>query len=255
MLILKFGGAAFKNADSYHRIAELIAQVGKAEPCVIVVSAPHHMTNTLFDLARVIHPDPPKREQDMLVSIGERVSMALLAMALIHRGLDAVSFTGSQSGIITSTHHSDARIVDVRPQRIKEALAQHRIPIIAGFQGVSTAKEVTTLGRGGSDTSAVALALAMGAQEVRFYKDVAGIFSNDPKQDPDATIHPFLSYERCLEIIGRTGGVLHPRAVRLAQKNGLLLKVLSFIEPTRGTEIGGTNLAPAPLYEEPLPCP
>ena len=138
-------------------------------------------TDQLFKLARNVHPNPPAREQDMLVSVGERISISLLAMALAYQGVEAVSFTGSQSGIITCEKHSDASIVDIRPKRIQKVLDEGKTAIIAGFQGVSQKGEITTLGRGGSDTSAVALAVGLGARCVEFYKDVPGIFEEDPK--------------------------------------------------------------------------
>jgi aspartate kinase len=183
----------------------------------------------------------------MLISVGERISVALLAMALHLKNKEAISFTGSQSGIITSTKHSDAEIIDVKPHRILKALEEEKIVIVAGFQGVSKEGEITTLGRGGSDTTAVALGVALGAMYVEFYKDVEGVYSEDPKKNPKATVFSALSFEEAIEIVERGAKILHPRCIRLAEKNGLPLRVLSFYDPLMsyhsGTWIGQSNRA------------
>jgi aspartate kinase len=167
-LVLKFGGAAVATSAQISQIADLIiARRQEFSKIVVVVSAMGGTTDQLIELAKQVHPHPPQREYDMLISVGERISMTLLAMALCHKNQEAVSFTGSQSGIITCQRHTNAQILDVRPQRIKTSLDQGKIVIVAGFQGVSFDKEITTLGRGGSDTSAVALALALQAEKVR----------------------------------------------------------------------------------------
>jgi aspartate kinase len=242
-LIMKFGGASVASTEQFARIADIILKRSYSyERIVVVVSAMGDTTDQLLALARRVHPDPPKREQDMLLSIGERISIALLAMALHLKNKEAISFTGSQSGIITSTAHGDAKIIDVRPFRLIRHLNAGKIIIVAGFQGVSRDGEITTLGRGGSDTSAVALGVALGAAKVEFFKDVPGICSEDPKKNPLAAVFPKLSYERALEIVGRGDEVLHARAVRLAAKNELPLHVLSFLDPdmrfAQGTTIG-----------------
>ena len=202
-------------------------------------------TDQLLSLARDVHPNPPPREQDMLVSVGERISIALLAMALHLKGKEAISFTGSQSGIITSDKHSEAFILDVRPHRIIKALDLGKIVIVAGFQGVSAGGEITTLGRGGSDTTAVALGVALKACRVEFYKDVEGIYSEDPKKNPEAVLYPHLSFDQAIEIAEKGAKVLHPRCIRLASKNCLPLYVLSFYDPLLqhhcGTLIGSSN--------------
>lgn len=241
-IILKFGGASVASIEQFSKIAEIILNKSLDQRVVAVVSAMGDTTDQLLSLAMRVHPNPPPREQDMLISVGERISMALLAMALHLKGKEAISFTGSQSGIITSTQHSDAQIIDVKPHRILKALDDEKIVIVAGFQGVSKEGEITTLGRGGSDTTAVALGAALGATCVEFYKDVEGVYSEDPKKNPEATVFPLLSFEEAIGIVERGAKILHPRCIRLAEKNGLLLKVLSFYDPMMsyhsGTLIG-----------------
>jgi aspartate kinase len=226
-LIMKFGGASFRTPENFSQIADLVISRAKEYPRIaIVVSAMVGMTDHLIQLASQVHSQPPRREYDMLVSAGERISIALLAMAFAAKGREAVSFTGSQSGIITSNQHTEAAIVDVRPYRLIPHLDAHQFVIVAGFQGVSTEREITTLGRGGSDTTAVALGIALRAEKVEFYKDVAGISHEDPKVSAAAHLYQRLSYQQACEIILRTGGkVLHPRAIILAQKNFLPLHV------------------------------
>jgi len=241
-IILKFGGASVASTQHFSKIADIIISQSAEARVVVVVSAMGDTTDQLLALARQVHPTPPLREQDMLLSVGERVSVALLAMALHLKGRSALSLTGSQSGIITSSEHSDAKILDVRPLRLLKALEAGNIVIVAGFQGVSREGEITTLGRGGSDTSAVALGVALAACNVIFYKDVEGIYSHDPKTNREATLFPHLSFAQALEIVEKGAKVLHPRCIRLAQKNSLPLHVLSFFDPEMhrhaGTKIG-----------------
>ncbi len=239
-LVMKFGGSSVSTPEKFAYISEIILKKATTYPhIVIVVSAMGKTTDELLDLAKKVHPNPPKREQDMLLTVGERISIALLAMALALKQKEAISFTGSQSGIITSNCHCNAFIVDVRPHRILKALAAGKIVIVAGFQGMSLEGEITTLGRGGSDTSAVALAAALGAGKVEFYKDVLGIFDADPKLDNQAKIFPTLSFEEALEIAQKGAKVLHPRAIALAQKNQIPLHVLPFEAPdSPGTLVG-----------------
>ncbi len=202
MLVIKFGGASVAQPENFLKIADLIIErTHDHKKIVVVVSAMGDTTDRLLGLAHCINPTPHPRELDMLVSTGERVSMSLLAMALSRKGLQAVSFTGSQSGIITTECHTDAKIIDVRPKRVGEVLAQGRIPIVAGFQGVSRSGEITTLGRGGSDTTAVAIAAALEIPEVVFYKDVPGIFEEDPKKNDRAKHFPEMSYQEALFIV------------------------------------------------------
>jgi aspartate kinase len=245
IIIMKFGGASLVDPAQFHQIAEIIAQKKHHYDQIgIVVSAMGNTTDQLLALAHQIHPSPPKRELDMLISTGERVSMALLAMALSLKGIEALSFTGSQSGIITSSHHSNANILDVRPFRLIPHLEQGKVVIVAGFQGVSRKGEITTLGRGGSDTTAVGLAIALRAEKVEFYKDVEGFYSEDPKKNPEAVLFSRISYSDALDLVQRQNArILHPRALFLAQKNRVPLHVLSF---KKNKESFGT------LIEEPF---
>jgi aspartate kinase len=232
---MKFGGASVATVESFGNIAAIIAeQVGEV---IVVVSAMGAMTDTLLEMAHTVNPKPPERERDMLITAGERMSSALLAMALARVGKEAMSFTGSQSGIITSSHHGEAQIVDVRPTRIAEVLKEGKIPIVAGFQGVSIGKEITTLGRGGSDTTAVALAIAFEADVVEFYKDVDGIYERDPHRDESARRFDVLSYEEAIAI-AHEGGILSPRSISLASKNNLPLCVRAFTGRDGMTVVG-----------------
>lgn len=252
MIVMKFGGASVAKPESFHKIADLIIQNKIYDPkIVVVISAMGNTTDQLLSLAKSVHPNPPMREQDMLVSVGERISISLLAMALSLKGISAASFTGSQSGIITDENHSDAKIVDVRPIRLLPLLKGGAIAIVAGFQGVSRKGEITTLGRGGSDTSAVALAVALGAPKVEFYKDVPGIFSEDPKKNPAAVRFASLSYGRALELAEKGAKVLHARSITLAEKNGVRLSVRSFASPfEEGTVVGeGAAISAEKRYE------
>jgi aspartate kinase len=252
ILIMKFGGASVKAPDSFAQIADIVIQRAIEFPQIaIVISAMGGMTDHLINLAHQVNPSPPRREYDMLVSAGERISISLLAMALSARGYEAVSFTGSQSGIMTSNDHTEARIIDVRPYRLLPHLEAKKFVIIAGFQGVSFHKEITTLGRGGSDTTAVALGVALRAEKVEFYKDVAGIHKDDPKNVPHSQIFHSLSYDEALSVVKQTGGrILHPRSIELAKKNNMPLHVLSFYEKKGGgTWIGSEEGPMEPRYE------
>lgn len=228
-LVMKFGGAAVATPQQFPRIAGIILQrLSEYQRVAVVVSAMGDTTDQLISLAGQVNSNPPRREYDMLVSVGERISISLLAMALAACNHQAVSFTGSQSGIITCGNHSDARIIDVKPHRLLPVLDKGSVVIVAGFQGVSRCGEITTLGRGGSDTSAVALAIALEAAKVEFYKDVPGMFSEDPKKNPSAVLHPELTYMDALKIIEKGAQVLQSRSVSLASKNGMPLHVRSF---------------------------
>lgn len=252
---MKFGGAAVATPAHFARIAEIILQRKQDfSQIAIVVSAMGDTTNQLIELAKKVHIDPPQREYDMLVSAGERISIALLAMALAARQQAAVSFTGSQSGIVTCSRHTDARIIDVRPHRLLSMLDVGKIVIVAGFQGVSRAGEITTLGRGGSDTTAVALGAALQADQVEFYKDVSGIYEEDPKKNPEAALIPSLSYAGALALALGGAKVLNPRCIRLAAKNGIPLYVRSFDKTSlaEGTFISEPNRQRSAIlsYEE-----
>ncbi len=241
MIVMKFGGAAVATAGSFHRIAAIIADARKEHQCpiVVVVSAMANATDQLLSLAKEVHPNPPRREQDMLISVGERISIALLAMALELKGVDAVSFTGSQSGIITDECHAEASIVEVKPWRILRALNEGKVVIVAGFQGVSRTGEITTLGRGGSDTSAVAIAAALKVSCVDFYKDVDGIYWSDPKKDGNAKKMEKMEYTEAKKLAEGGAKVLHLSSILLAEKNGVLLRIRSFYKPEEiGTVVG-----------------
>ncbi len=250
-LVMKFGGASLAEPENFEKIAEIVLmRAQEYERIVVVVSAMGNTTDKLLELGRKVHPHPPRREQDMLISAGERISMALLAMALLAKGKEAISFTGSQSGIITSTEHSEARIMDVRPFRLLPHLEAGTVVIVAGFQGVSAKGEITTLGRGGSDTTAVALGVALGADQVEFYKDVAGVYAEDPKKNPDAPIYLKLSYEDAYDLMQKGAKVLHSRCVSLAFKNKLPLHVRPFSDlGLSGTWIGDGSKVGVPVYE------
>lgn len=256
-LVMKFGGAAVAAPERFSRIADIILmRLQEYQRIAVVVSAMGNTTDQLITLAKQVNPDPPSREYDMLVSVGERISISLLAMALALKNHQAFSFTGSQSGIITCCRHSEARIVEVRPHRLLPVLDAGSVAIVAGFQGVSRKGEITTLGRGGSDTSAVALAIALGAAKVEFFKDVPGIFAVDPKKEPSTPLLPQLSYDEALTIVRAGAKVLQARSVELAAKNQMPLHVLSFedfaLGKNSGTVIGRLNeVCPqAPVYEE-----
>ncbi len=240
IVVMKFGGASVATPEHFEKIADIIiAKKMKKDRIVIVVSAMGDTTDRLIALANKVNPDPPRREYDMLVTVGERISIALLAMALAKKNHEAVSFTGSQSGIITCMKHSEATIMDVRPNRLTKSLEEGKIVIVAGFQGVSLDKEITTLGRGGSDTSAVALGVALKADRVEFYKDVLGIYDKDPNKNKDAKLLPKLSYSGALAIARNGSNVLHSRCIELAEKNNIPLLISSFIRDSKG-KINGT---------------
>ncbi|HEY7514640.1 MAG TPA: aspartate kinase, partial [Vicinamibacteria bacterium] len=201
VVVQKYGGSSVANVDRIREVAERVARTrSSGRDVVVVVSAMGDTTDDLLALARRLSDNPARRELDMLLTAGERISMALLALALNDRGVPAVSFTGSQSGIITNDAHTNARIVEVRPFRVEDELVRGKVVIVAGYQGVSYRKEVTTLGRGGSDTTAVALAAALGAEACEIYSDVEGVYSADPRVVPDARRLADLSYEEMQEL-------------------------------------------------------
>lgn len=254
-VVMKFGGASLATPAHFDAVADQIIHRTKEYPHVIVVvSAMGKTTDELIRLAKQVNPSPPQREYDMLLTVGERISMSLLAMCLAKKNFEAISFTGSQSGIITSANHTEARIIDVRPTRISQSLESKKVVIVAGFQGVSEAKEITTLGRGGSDTTAVALGVALQAEKVEFYKDVAGIYSEDPKKNPTAELYSTVSYDKAIEISGGGARILHQRCIFLAKNNQIPLHVLSFKQEFKqygGTVIQGEGVRKTPpVYEE-----
>ena len=238
LVVQKYGGSSVSDAERIKRVAERIVETKKAghDVCV-VVSAMGDTTDELLDLAQQVSPLPPGRELDMLLTAGERISMALLCMAVETHGVPAASFTGSQAGIVTDTDHGRAKILEVRADRVREALAAHRVPVVAGFQGVSIARDVTTLGRGGSDTTAVALAAALGAQACEIYTDVSGVFTADPRIVPTARRLPRVSFEEMLEMAATGGRVLALRSVEFARNHDVPLHVRSSFTWEPGTWI------------------
>jgi aspartate kinase len=224
VVVQKYGGSSVANVDRIREVAERVARTrASGRDVVVVVSAMGDTTDELLALARRLSDNPARRELDMLLTAGERISMALLALALNDRGVPAVSFTGSQSGIITNDAHTNARIVEVRPFRVEDELARGKVVIVAGYQGVSYKKEVTTLGRGGSDTTAVALAAALGAEACEIYSDVAGVFSADPRVVPEARRLSEISYEEMQELAEAGARVLNAQAVEFAKDRGIAI--------------------------------
>jgi aspartate kinase len=239
LVVQKYGGSSLTNADSIKRVARRIVETRKAgnEVCV-VVSAMGDTTDELLDLAQQVSPLPPAREMDMLLTAGERISMALVAMAIANLGHTARSFTGSQAGVITDSVHGKARIIDVTPGRIRGALDDGDIAIVAGFQGVSAdSKDITTLGRGGSDTTAVALAAALKANVCEIYTDVDGVFTADPRIVPTARRIVRLSNEEMLEMAASGAKVLHLRCVEYARRFNMPIHVRSSFSYREGTLI------------------
>jgi aspartate kinase len=237
LVVQKYGGSSLTNADSIKRVARRIVETRKAghEVCV-VVSAMGDTTDELVDLAQQVTPLPPGREMDMLLTAGERISMALLAMAIANLGHTARSFTGSQAGVITDSSHGKARIIDVTPGRIRGALDNGDVAIVAGFQGVSAdSKDITTLGRGGSDTTAVALAAALHADVCEIYTDVDGVFTADPRIVPNARRIVRLSNEEMLEMAASGAKILHLRCVEYARRFDMPIHVRSSFSYREGT--------------------
>jgi len=239
LLVQKYGGTSVDGPERIRAVARRVAAARAAgHDTVVVVSAMGQSTDELIALAHQVSAQPRARELDMLLTAGERVSMALLAMALHDLDVPAISFTGSQSGILTDGAHSAARIVDVKPERIRAALGEGRVVIVAGFQGVDPrTKEITTLGRGGSDTTAVALAAALGGDGARceIYTDVAGVLTADPRCVPEARVIPRISYGVCSALAHLGGRVLHARCVDLAARYKVPLAVRSSFDDSAGT--------------------
>jgi len=231
IVVQKYGGSSVADIAKIQQVADRVAAAQAAgKQLVVVVSAMGDTTDELLALAKRVTESPARRELDMLLSAGERVSMALLSMALNARGVPAVSFTGSQSGIVTNDAHTNARIVEVRPYRVQDELARGKVVIVAGYQGVSYKREVTTLGRGGSDTTAVALAAALDAEACEIYSDVEGVFSADPRLVPGARRLAELSYEEMQELAESGARVLNAQAVEFAKERGIAI----YARATRG---------------------
>lgn len=251
LLVQKFGGTSVGSPERIKAVADRIQEsYQQGRPLVVVVSAMGDTTDDLIDLAHQVSKSPPHREMDMLLTAGERISMALLSMALADRKVPSLSFTGSQTGIITDESHRRARIKRILGDRVRAALDSKRVAIVAGFQGVSEMKEITTLGRGGSDTTAVALAAALGAEACEIYTDVNGVYEADPRLVPGARLWPRLPHDLMIEMATRGAGVLHPRSVELAKQFGVKLVVRNSLNREAGTEIVTMTEKNRPINEE-----
>jgi aspartate kinase len=237
VVVQKYGGSSVADVHKLRHVAERVMRTrNQGHPVVVVVSAMGDTTDELLAMAKQVSVNPERRELDMLLSAGERISMALLSMAIRELGGDAISLTGSQSGIITNDRHVDARIVEVRPFRVQDALAQGRIVVVAGFQGVSYKKEVTTLGRGGSDTTAVAMAAALDAEYCEICSDVDGVYSADPRVVPAARRIATLSYEETQEMAEAGAKVLNAQAVEFAKEKGIAIYARATNGPLPGPD-------------------
>ena len=249
LIVQKFGGTSVADPDRMRAVADHIAFTrSHGDDVVVVVSAMGKSTDNLIKLADEVSARKPGREMDMLLTTGERISMSLLCMALADRDIDAVSFTGSQVGIITDTAHGKAKILEVRGDRVRDALAGGKVCVVAGFQGVSTAKEITTLGRGGSDTTAVAIAAALGADACEIYTDVTGVFSADPRIVPQAHKLTHITFDEMLEMAGAGSKVLALRSVEFARNHNVPLHVRSSFTWEPGTWVTSEE----PSMEDPI---
>lgn len=237
-IVQKYGGSSLAQVDKLRKVARLIADIKSQDiDIAVVVSAMGKTTDDLVAMAREISHKPPRREMDMLLSTGERITMSLLCMALHELGLDAVSLTGSQAGIITNDRHNDAQVIEVRPFRVQDELANGKVVIIGGFQGVSYKRDITTLGRGGSDTTAVALAAALDAQRCEIYSDVDGVYSADPVTVAEARHLPVVSYPVMQEMSMAGAKVLHAHAVQFAKEKNIAIYARSTFDPGKETVI------------------
>ncbi len=237
IVVMKFGGTSVATPDLIKTAAQKVARIHRTHNVVVVVSAMGHTTDQLVSMCHQITPAPKARELDMLLTAGERISVALLSIALARLRLEALSFTGSQVGIITDTRHTDARIIEIRGERVREAITNGKIPVICGFQGVSMEKEITTLGRGGSDTTALALAAAINAEKCLIYTDVDGVYTEDPNRFPGVRKIDEISYDEMLELSSRGAQVLHPRASGIAARHKVPVEIRNSFNNKRGTLI------------------
>ena len=242
LIVQKYGGSSLESAERIRRVAErIVATKKQGHDVVVVCSAMGDTTDELLDLAAQVNPVPPAREMDMLLTAGERISNALVAMAIASFGAEAQSFTGSQAGVLTTERHGNARIVDVTPGRVRDALDQGKICLVAGFQGVNKdTRDVTTLGRGGSDTTAVALAAALGADVCEIYSDVDGVYTADPRLVPDAQKLDQLSFEEMLELAASGSKILVLRSVEYARAFNVPIRVRSSYSNDPGTLVSGS---------------
>ena len=253
LVVQKYGGTSVADPDRMRNVARHIAETrAKGIDVVAVVSAMGKATDNLVELARQVASNPQGREMDMLLTTGERISMSLLCMALHDVGCDAMSFTGSQVGIITDTSHTKAKILEIKGDRVREALSAGKVAVVAGFQGVSTDREITTLGRGGSDTTAVALAAALNADACEIYTDVTGVFSADPRIVPQARKIQYLSFDEMLEMAGAGSKVLALRAVEFARNHNVPIHVRSSFTWEEGTLVIGADHERNTAMEEPI---
>ena len=237
IIVQKYGGSSVADVTKLKHVADCVMRTRReGHDVVVVVSAMGDTTDELLDLARQVSPNPDRRELDMLLTAGERIAMALLSMAIRELGGDAVSFTGSQSGIITNDRHADARIIEVRPVRVQDELARRKIVVIAGYQGMSYKREVTTLGRGGSDTTAVAMAAALGADYCEICSDVDGVYTADPRVVPAARRIGTLSYEETQELAESGAKVLNAQAVEFAKERGIAIYARATTGPLPGPD-------------------
>jgi aspartate kinase len=237
IVVQKYGGSSVADVNRIRQVAERIMRTkAQGYDVAVVVSAMGDTTDDLLKLARQVSANPDRRELDMLLSAGERISMALLSMAIRELGGDAISFTGSQSGIITNDRHVDARIVEVRPYRVQDELSRGRVVVIAGYQGVSYRREVTTLGRGGSDTTAVAMAAALGAEWCEICSDVDGVYTADPRVVPNAQRIGTLTYEETQELAEAGAKVLNAQAVEFAKEKGIAIYARATASPLPGSD-------------------
>src|SRR5438034_564171 len=237
IIVQKYGGSSVADVSRLRQVADRVVRTRQqGHDVVVVVSAMGDTTDELLALAKQVSPNPDRRELDMLLTAGERISMALLSIAIRELGGDAISFTGSQSGIITNDRHIDARLVEVRPFRVQDELARGRIVVVAGYQGVSYRREVTTLGRGGSDTTAVAMAAALGAEYCEICSDVDGVYTADPRVVPDARRIGTLSYEETQELAESGAKVLNAQAIEFAKEKGIAIFARATASPLPGTD-------------------
>ena len=249
LIVQKYGGTSVADPDRMRAVAENVAFTRRrGDQVVVVVSAMGKSTDNLIALANSVSKTQPGREMDMLLTTGERVSMALVSMALADIGVPAVSFTGSQVGIVTDTAHGKAKILEVKGDRVREALAEGKVCVVAGFQGISTDKEITTLGRGGSDTTAVALAAALNADSCEIYTDVTGVFTADPRVVPQARKLGHINFDEMLEMAGAGSKVLALRSVEFARNHNVPLHVRSSFTWEQGTWVTGQE----PSMEDPI---
>ncbi|MDP4096755.1 aspartate kinase [Paenibacillus sp. P96] len=238
LYVMKFGGSSVGDTERMKRVAKrIVEKQDEGHQCVVVVSAMGDTTDDLIDQAKLLNAQPPAREMDMLMTTGEQISIAMLSMAIHQLGRSAISFTGWQAGFLTEAEHGKARIVDIRADRVLKALEEQKIVIVAGFQGISEDGEITTLGRGGSDTTAVALAAAIKADACEIYTDVNGVYSTDPRIVNCARKLKEISYDEMLELANLGAAVLHPRAVEYAKHNNVRLIVRSSFNYSEGTVV------------------